>query len=237
MEKTNYIVVFIFILTAVVALGLTGLREATYEQVLLNEQIFNKRAILKAVEKHLPGGKTVDGLSDDEVLEVFNTKVEQIAINTQGDKVDGVLAEKIELQQEKKKPVEERVIPLFVYTGENGTYYIASVRGKGLWDEIWGNIALEDDLNTITGVAFDHAQETPGLGAEIKDNPAFGRQFEGKKLYKGKEFVSVDVVKGGVKDEMHQVDAISGATITSVGVADMLESDLKMYEPYFEKIK
>ncbi len=236
MEKTNYIVVFIFILTATVALGLTGLRELTKEAALRNEQIFNKRAILKAVENHLPDGKSVNDLSDDEVLTIFNEKVEQVTINAQGEEVQDVLAEKVELAQEDKKAESERLLPLFIYAGESDKYYITSVRGKGLWDAIWGNIAFEDDLNTITGVAFDHAAETPGLGAEIKDNPAFGKQFEGKKIYDGDQYVSVDVVKGGAKDPMHEVDGISGATITSVGVAEMLESDLKKYKPYFEKL-
>jgi Na+-transporting NADH:ubiquinone oxidoreductase subunit C len=77
--------------------------------------------------------------------------------------------------------------------------YILPVRGNGLWDEIWGFITLEADGNTIKGVAFDHKGETPGLGAEIKDNKNWKEQFVGTKLFEGDEFVGVDVVKGGVK--------------------------------------
>ncbi|HRF37287.1 MAG TPA: FMN-binding protein, partial [Saprospiraceae bacterium] len=88
--------------------------------------------------------------------------------------VSGQLAEKINLAQEKKKPEADRLLPVFVYKDAQGKpYYILSVRGNGLWDEIWGSIALDSDMNTIAGVSFDHKGETPGLGAEIKDSPAF----------------------------------------------------------------
>jgi len=112
------------------------------------------------------------------------------------------------------------------------------VRGKGLWDEIWGSIAIKDDFNTIGGVAFNHTAETPGLGAEIKDNKNWKSKFTGKKLFNSAgEFVSVDVVKGGVKEPDHQVDAISGATVTCVGVAEMLDRGIEVYLPYFESLK
>ena len=110
--------------------------------------------------------------------------------------------------------------------------------GAGLWDAIWGYVALESDFATISGVAFDHAGETPGLGAEIKDKPEWGEQFIGKKLYNDAgEFVSVSVVKGSIKNEMHEVNTVSGATVTSDGVADMMSEDVQDYLPYFESIK
>lgn len=117
-----------------------------------------------------------------------------------------------------------------------------SVRGSGLWDEIWGNIAIKDDFNSVVGVAFDHKAETPGLGAEIKDNPSFKAMFANQenplKLYNAEgEYTSVEVVKGGVKDKTYQVDAISGATVTSVGVGEMLYRGIKYYEPYFNKLR
>ena len=127
---------------------------------------------------------------------------------------------------------------MYVYKGEKATFYLVSVRGNGLWDKIWGTIALQDDFNTIAGVSFDHVTETAGLGAEIKDSPAFKQQFVGKKIYNdNNEFVSVAVVKGGIKKPEHQVDAIAGATITSNGVTEMMENGLEVYLPYFESKK
>ncbi len=115
--------------------------------------------------------------------------------------------------------------------------YIIPLRGKGLWGPIWGFISLEDDLNTVFGAVFDHKAETPGLGAEI-NRPMFQDPFAGKSIFNGEEFKSIKVIKGGAgEDNMHGVDGISGGTITSDGVTDMLLERLTMYLPYFNKIK
>ena len=113
-----------------------------------------------------------------------------------------------------------------------------SVQGKGLWDVIWGNIALEKDMNTIAGVDFDHRQETPGLGAEIKDNKAWKKQFVGKSILDAAGNVKgIDVMKGGAKEPTWQVDGISGATITADGVGEMMQRGLKYYAPVIESMK
>ena len=224
-------------MTSIVALVLslmsTGLKDI-HEK---NAAVFNKRSILSSISNHL--GQDLNSMTDDQVLELFDTKIQQIAVDSKGNIVEGVKPEKIKLSDEMKKPESERVEPVYIYTADDGKkYYIFAVRGKGLWDAIWGSVAVESDLNTVAGVAFDHKGETPGLGAEIKDNPGFGKQFVGKKLFKKDgEFTSVAVVKGGVKDPEHQVDAISGATITSVGVSDMMIKGMNFYKPYFEKHK
>ena len=151
----------------------------------------------------------------------------------------GGQAENLDMKREVKKAVEEQIFPLFVFTKSDGSkFYILYTRGKGLWDEIWGHIAFEEDLNTIAGVAYDHTQETPGLGAEIKDNIAWKNQFVGKKIYADDgTFKSVLVRKGGAKDPVYEVDGISGATITADGVSEMLERGLQYYEPYLKSIK
>jgi Na+-transporting NADH:ubiquinone oxidoreductase subunit C len=225
-------------MTALVALMLTGMRQVTMEKANLNEEIFNKRAILQAVENYLPDGKKVSDLQDQEVLDIFKNQMQQVVVDMQGNTVEGMLAEDIDMAKERKKADAERKLPLFIYQGEGVTSYILAVRGSGLWDEIWGSIALEGDLNTIAGVAFDHKAETPGLGAEIKDNPAFRKQFIGKQIFENGQYVSVLVKKGGAeKGNLHQVDGITGATITSDGVTKMLESGLKNYLPYIEQLK
>jgi Na+-transporting NADH:ubiquinone oxidoreductase subunit C len=130
-------------------------------------------------------------------------------------------------------------LPIFVYKDENGNKkYIIPVRGKGLWGQIWGYVAINDDLNTIYGAVFDHAKETPGLGAEINQD-WFMNEFKGKKLFDDNgNFISIEVVKGGGADpaDPHAVDAISGGTITSKGLEDMLKDSLAPYVNYFEKL-
>ncbi len=237
--SNRYIITFTFILTAVVALSLTLLRQATEPLAKKNEELFKKAAILSAVADHLPEGKSLNTLSGDEVLSLFKETVETVVVNAQGQVVDGIDGEKINVAKEWKKPAEQRQMPVFIYRHGDKVCYIFPLRGKGLWDEIWGYIALDADLNTILGISFDHKAETPGLGAEIKDNPNFARAFVGKKIFDTRgQFVSVVLKKGGAApDDEHAVDGITGATLTSDGVSDMLKEGLAWYLPYIEAVK
>ncbi|MBQ9312957.1 MAG: NADH:ubiquinone reductase (Na(+)-transporting) subunit C [Bacteroidales bacterium] len=132
----------------------------------------------------------------------------------------------------------DAVLPVFVYTKEDGeSIYVVPVRGIGLWDEIWGYVALKSDANTVENVVFDHAGETPGLGGNIKDDPSFPASFVGKTIFEGDDFVSIAVEKRVGKDNPHKVDALTGATLTSNGVSDMLKESLKFYVPYFKSLK
>ncbi len=92
-------------------------------------------------------------------------------------------------------------------------------------------------MNTVYGVSFGHKSETPGLGAEI-ETEAFQKRFTGKKiLNESGNFVSVRTVKGGASPgDLHAVDAVSGATVTSNGVTEMLKRTLNNYLPYFKKV-
>lgn len=245
-DSNNYIVMFVGILTAIVALVLSLMYTGLKEVHSLNEALFNKRAIISAVSNYLP--KPVGEMTDQEVLDIFEGQMEQKVVNYKGEELSseevaskgykGGRAEDVDMAKERKKADEDRIYPVFIFNADGEKYFIVSVRGSGLWDEIWGNIAIKSDFNTIAGASFDHKGETPGLGAEIKDNPSFAKQFPGKELYNEKgEYVSVTVRKGGAKDPDHEVDAITGATITCDGVTDMLYRGIKNYENYFEKMK
>lgn len=235
MHSTNYIVGFTLAMTTVVALSLSGLFFATKPLADKNEAVFNKRAILSAIKDQMLPEHNLDEMSDDGVLEFFDQYIEQTTLNMKGLPVDSIKAEKVEMAKESKKPEADRLLPLYVYNSTGGEkYYIVSVYGKGLWDAIWGNIALGSDYNTIAGASFDHKGETPGLGAEIKDNSTFPASFKGKKIYtESGVYTSVEVVKGKAKNERYQVDGISGATITCNGVGEMLDRGIKYYEPFF----
>lgn len=172
----------------------------------------------------------------------FNQYIsKQIVLNNKGEEVAGSVAAfdidlKKELDKAKTGKENEQLFPLFICTKEGNSFYIIPIRGKGLWGPIWGFISLESDMNTVYGVSFGHKSETPGLGAEI-ETEKFQQEFIGKKIFdESGNFVSVSVIKGGAKpNDMHGVDAISGATITSKGVSEMFKRTLNNYIPYFKK--
>ena len=148
----------------------------------------------------------------------------------------------LKTQLYKKTKGEDFQSPLFVCKVEGETYYIIPLLGKGLWGPVWGNVALKSDFKTIKGVVFDHKGETPGLGAEII-YPIFTDPFIGKTIFDDQgNFTSIKVVKGGAiklpeAQQIHGVDAISGGTITSNSVNDMLFDCLENYVPYIKSNK
>ncbi len=172
----------------------------------------------------------------NEAGNIFTDYVKQeVALNADGTVNNDVDAFSIDLMKETKKPAEEQAFPLYIAEKEGKTYYVVPLWGAGLWKEIWGYVALEEDQNTIIGASFDHAGETPGLGAEINQG-WYEDQYIGKTILdENGNFVSVNAVKGGADpNDMHAVDGISGGTITSEGVNKMLDERLKNYLPYFK---
>jgi len=143
----------------------------------------------------------------------------------------------INLKEELKKPLQERNLPLYVAEKDGHKFFVIPLYGKGLWGPIWGYIALKEDLNTVYGVSFGHKGETPGLGAEIV-NDKFKNKFKEKKLFDEQgNFVSIKVNKGAKSLSKHEVDAISGATITSKGLEKMIYNVLKDYVNFFKNYK
>jgi len=170
-------------------------------------------------------------------MDTYNKYITKtLTINNKGAEIAGVDAFGVDLSIELKKPVEQQQLPVFIATLDDGkNYTIVPVRGKGLWGPIWGYVAFKDDFNTIYGAVFDHKGETPGLGAEI-DTRLFQEPFDGKQIFDAiGKFVSIGVLKGGaLPDDIHNVDGISGGTITSKGLEYMLKDCLINYESYFK---
>ena len=127
---------------------------------------------------------------------------------------------------------------IFRFEVDGATKYVLRLHGAGLWGGIGGYLALDEDKNTIFGINFNHESETPGLGALIVEEP-FRSQFIGKHIRNAEgEIVSVAVLKKGNKAENgeEQVDAVSGATITSTGVSDMLRANLAEYAEFLNQL-
>jgi Na+-transporting NADH:ubiquinone oxidoreductase subunit C len=134
----------------------------------------------------------------------------------------------------------ERRLPLFIGEKDGKTVYIVPMRGKGLWDAIWGFVSLDKDL-VVEGVFFDHKGETPGLGANIKER-FFMDDFKGEQIMSGAAFEGITVAKGNndplnERKDDQKVDAIAGSTITGDGVTAMIKKDIAQYIPYLEKLK
>ena len=158
-------------------------------------------------------------------------------------KMDGSINENINpfsdlnLAKELKKDYKDQHFPLYVAEINSEKYYIIELRGTGLWDAIWGYISLKSDFNTVNGVSFDHKGETAGLGAEITKE-WFKESFKDEKIFDNEgNLVGITVLKGNNdpnnsdKDD-HEVDAISGSTITGDGVTDMIYERINNYLPY-----
>ena len=165
-----------------------------------------------------------------------------LALDHLGNTDEKVDAFQLKLNNEIKKPAKEQRFPLYKAVVDDMSYYIVPLRGSGLWDAIWGYIALKSDINTIQGAVFDHKGETAGLGAEITQQWFMDRFKEEKVFDTSGQLVGINVSKtnNDPKDtdkDDHEVDAISGATITGDGVTDMIKERLAHYIPYFEKEK
>ncbi len=158
--------------------------------------------------------------------------VKQFIVNSKGEEIAGD-AFTVDLAKQSKKTCEEKLLPVFVANIDGATKYILPIYGNGLWGPLWGYISLNEDKNTVYGTVFDHKSETPGLGAEIT-TPQFQTQFEGKMIFDNSQLVSILVKKGGGATGAHEVDAISGGTITSKGVETMIKNYLTCYESFLK---
>lgn len=229
MFSNRYILIYSTVMVIIVAVALTFVAVLLKPAQLNNIRVEKMQNILKSV--HIESTpKNAEDLYKKFISESF-------VISTKGVLKNEIKAFDVDLYLEMKKKNEERNLPVFVCTKDDASrYFIIPVRGKGLWGPIWGYVSLKDDLNTIEGTMFDHKGETPGLGAEINTS-VFQDQFIGKTIFDEKDdFVSVNVIKGGAKpDDKHGVDAISGGTITSKGLEDMIRECMNPYVAYFKE--
>ena len=228
-NKNSYTFLFASLMVLVVALLLS----VSYVQL----KPFQDRNIELEKKQNILSSVGINILREEAEDTYDKYIIEEVVVDNQGEKVLGYSAFDIDLAKEIKKSSEDQLLPLFVSEMNGKKQYIIPLRGKGLWGPIWGFISLESDLNRVFGAVFDHKAETPGLGAEINQD-FFQLPFKGKEIFKDNTLMSIKVVKGGAsKDDLYSVDGISGGTITSDGVTDMLYERLSMYTAYLNKMK
>lgn len=236
-ERMNngYIFRYAAILVVIVAalLSLAAVVLAPYQQ--RNKDNEKRKNILLAAG--------ISNLTDNNIQQLFDEHcTRMLLLDAQGNIVDETgkaFATDMKTELYNKEQGLPYHLPLFIVEHGGHAISVVPLQGNGLWGAIWGYIAIADDGNTVAGATFDHASETPGLGGEIS-TIEFQRQFTGKQIMKNNVFVSVKVQKGGIAslpedDRQHAVDAISGGSITSKGVDDMIRNVLSCYLPYFEQ--
>lgn len=222
-----YVFGFASIMVIIVAAILSLI--ATFLQPLQekNREIEKKKNILSSIK--IESDRTnAEAMYDEYITSSF-------VVDHEGTILEGEDAFVIDMEEEMRKPLTERHLPVYMGSVGEGEKYIVPLFGKGLWGPIWGYIAFNNNLNEIFGANFDHEEETPGLGAEINQQP-FQDQFIGKRIFdEGFQFTSILVAKAGTSaGNIHAVDAISGGTITCKGLEKMLYDCLVSYESYFK---
>jgi len=175
------------------------------------------------------------------IVEMYGKQVKSFVIDYNGNVKAGLKPEDVIVAVEYKKKPEDRLLPVYEFRSQTDSskveYAVMPVYGYGLWNNIWGFVAVKSDFNTIQGVKFSHAGETPGLGARIESEEVQDR-FKGKTIFDNGKLTSVALQKGEGHDysnDPHKVDGMSGATLTGKGVNNMLKDYLASYENYLKK--
>ncbi|UTW45907.1 Na(+)-translocating NADH-quinone reductase subunit C [bacterium SCSIO 12696] len=215
--------------SVVVSGAAVGLRSMQQE----NKEQDKKGNILKAA------GLYQEGVSIDQQFESVTAKVVDLSTGKFTDAVDvatydqrkaskdPAFSDKLSGDQDIAKIGRKvKYATIYMVEGDNGIEkLILPVKGYALWSTLYGFVALESDLNTVAGLGFYEHAETPGLGGEI-DNPNWKAIWVGKKIYDG-DRTAISVEKGAVDsskpEAIYQVDGLSGATLTSKGVHNLMQ--------------
>lgn len=217
------------VLVSAAAVGLRGKQEA-------NKELFRRKNILLAAG-FIKSGEAVSTAQVDEIFENIEAVIVDLDAGEVADAVDLETYDQKQAARDPKLSVETTGLAGFarrekysraylVKDGDKISKVVLPIYGKGLWSTLYGYVAIESDLQTIAGLTFYEHKETAGLGGEV-DNPTWKAQWEGKKIRDDEGTIQIQVVKGSVdpasENAKHQVDGLSGATITSRGVTNMMQ--------------
>ncbi len=241
-DSNGYTILFAIGMVVVVGALLAFVSESLKETITENKRIEKQQNILYAMGVNENEGNSANFVSKDKVGDEFTKYIKNQIVIQDGKEAQDDKAYLIDVKKEQASAKEgnNRRLPLFIGEKDGKTFYIAPIRGKGLWDAIWAYVALNKDM-VVQGAYFDHKGETPGLGANIKER-FFMDDFIGENLMSNGSFKGIDVSKSNndpknVDKTDNEVDAIAGSTITGDGVSAMLRSELKLYVPYFKNLK
>ena len=237
--SNGYIISFATGICLICSLAVAGTSVSLEARQNVNKKRDFQKNILMALELG-----TSDELQGEKVDVLYAERVKVAFIDAKGATVEGKKIEDVEAARKAVKGTDDAPELFAVYQridDGKASKYAIPVFGIGLWGPISGFIAVGSDGDTVTGSTFAAPKETPGLGYEITA-PAFTEQWTGKKLFDGGKLKSVSVVRGEVGlhcpgSEAHCVQGVSGATITSRGVDEMVAEAAVYYEPFLRKIQ
>tara|TARA_R110002050_G_scaffold281956_1_gene429615 strand:+ start:26075 stop:26815 length:741 start_codon:yes stop_codon:yes gene_type:complete len=241
-DSNLYTILFAIAMVIVVGGLLAFTASSLRPRIDNNERLEKQQNILYAMGVNANDDSSAIFVSTDEAPELFAKYITKQLVIQGSDISENKEAYLIDVKKEQTsaKAGNERRLPLFVGNKDGKTFYIAPIRGKGLWDAIWGYVAMDADM-VVQGAYFDHKGETAGLGANIKQR-FFMDDFIGEHLMSNGVFKGITVAKGNndpknLEKNDNEVDAIAGATITGDGVSAMLKSELRQYVSYFKTLK
>ncbi|PKH50234.1 Na(+)-translocating NADH-quinone reductase subunit C [Tenacibaculum sp. Bg11-29] len=241
-DSNGYTLLFAIGMVLIVGALLAFTASSLRPMIDANKRIEKQQNILYAMGVNDNDESSAVFVSKDKVAGEFAKYIKKQLV-IEGDKItENTEAYLINVKKEQTaaKAGNVRKLPLFVGEKDGKTFYIAPIRGKGLWDAVWAYVAMDKNM-VVQGAFFDHKGETPGLGANIKQR-YFMDDFIGEDLMNNGSFKGIKVSKSNndPKNEDkndNEVDAIAGATITGDGVAAMIKSELGLYVPYFKTLK
>lgn len=229
-DANGYTFLFAILMVVVVGAGLAAVATGLKPYQEKNQRVKKMMDILGALNVESTR-KNAEEIYSNTIIEEEN-----LVLDAEGNPIEGKAFD-IDIQKEfknKNLDKKDRRYPLYVANVEGQKKYVIPMVGSGLWGPIWGYIAVNEDQASIYGAKFDHKTETPGLGAEIKQE-FFYSQFEGENISENGAFKQIKIVKDGSGDQPGKVDGITGGTITSKGVEEMVNRTLQVYVKYFNK--
>jgi Na+-transporting NADH:ubiquinone oxidoreductase subunit C len=241
-DKNTYTLLFAVAMVVLVGALLAFTSSTLAPNIKTNKELEKQQNILYAMGVNENDESSAVFVSTDRVESLFKEYITK-QLEVQGGAVkenNQAFLIDVKKEQANAKSGKVRKLPVFIGEKDGKTYHIVPIRGKGLWDAIWGYVAMDDQM-VIQGAIFDHKGETPGLGANIKQR-FFMDDFVGEHLLDASgNFKGITVSKSNADPKNddktdNEVDAIAGATITGDGVSAMIKSDLKLYLPYFKSL-
>jgi len=240
-DKNSYTIIFAVVMVLLVGSLLAFASSTLSGKISENKRLEKQQNILYAMGINENDESGVVFVSSDKVSGEFSKYITKQIVIQNGQVTENDEAYLIDIKSEKAKSVAERRLPLFIGENNGKTVYVIPIYGKGLWNDIWGYVAINQQL-IIEGVFFDHLGETPGLGANINQR-FFMDDFIGENIMdQDGNYAGVTVAKNNAdpkneNKEDNEVDAIAGSTITGNGVTSMVIGDLKLYVDYIESEK